>query len=175
MQLFGRLNIYICNVIPYLLPDVKLQIKLTKGRRGLYLMDTKADSTTKFQCPVSYRIVNRIRPNSAYLIAHNATLAKGGLARYNMTSVKLKTFTYSAGPKSLSMDNAVLRQLPKRLLFTMLKNNDFLGSLETNTYYFQHFNLSRFTLFYNGKPIPSEGLAMNMAREKTSVLAYNTL
>ena len=84
-----------------------------------------------------------------------------------MTRVELKAFTYSAGPKSFSIDNAVFTQLPKRLLFTMLKNNDFLGSLETNTYYFQHFNLSRFTLFYNGKPISSEGLAMNMVQEKT--------
>ena len=133
MQLFGRLNSDICNIIPYLPPDVKLQIKLTKGRRGLYLMDTKADSTTKFQCPVSYRIVNRIRPNSAYLIAHNATLAKGDPARYNTTSVALKKFTYSAGPISLSIDNAVLRQLPKGLLFNMFKNNDFLRSVCTNT------------------------------------------
>ena len=167
MQLFGRLISDICNVIPYLLPDVKLQIELTKGRRGFHLMDTKADSTTKFQFPVSYLIVNRIRPNSAYLIAHNATLAKGDPVRYNTTSVALKNFTYSAGPISLSIDNAVIRQLPKGLLFTMFKNNDFLRSLFTNTYYFQHFNLSRFTLFYNGKPNPSEGLAMNMVKEKT--------
>jgi hypothetical protein len=44
-----------------------------------------------------------------------------------------------------------------------------------NPYYFRHFNLTHFKLFYNGKPIPSEGLAMNMAQEKTLVLAYNTL
>jgi len=49
----------------------------------------------------------------------------------------------------------------------MFKNNDFLGSLVTNNYYFQHFNISRFTLFYNGKPIRSEGLAMNMVQEET--------
>ena len=92
-----------------------------------------------------------------------------------MTRFELKTFSYSAGPKSLSIDNAVFGQLPKRLLFTMIKNKDFLCSLDTNSYYFQHFNLSHFTMFYNGKPIPSEVLAKNMAEEKTSSLAYNTL
>jgi len=65
-----------------------------------------------------------------------------------MTRVELRTFTYFVVPKSLSIDNAVLGQLPKRLIFTMIKNKDFLGSLDTNTYYFQHFNLSHFTLFY---------------------------
>ena len=96
-------------------------------------MNTKADSTGKFQFLDAYLIVNRIRANPVYLIAHNTTVAKGGLARYNMTRVELKAFTYSAGPKSLSIDNAVLGQLPKLLLFTMIKNKDFLGSLDTLT------------------------------------------
>jgi len=59
-------------------------------------MNTKADSTSKFQFLVAYLIFNRIRPNPDPLIAHNATLAKGDLARYNMMRVELKTFTYSA-------------------------------------------------------------------------------
>ena len=99
-----------------------------------------------------------MRPNPAYLIAHDTSLPKGCLARYNLARVELKTFTYSAGQKSLSIDNAVLGQLPKRILFTMIKNKDFLCSLDTNSYYFRHFDLSRFTLFYNGKPITSKGL-----------------
>ena len=48
-------------------------------------MSTKADSTNKFQFLGEYLIVNRIRPNPSYVIAHNTTLAKGGLARYNVT------------------------------------------------------------------------------------------
>jgi len=175
VQLIGRLHSDICNVVPYLLPGVKLQIKLTKGKRAFYLMSTKADSTTKFQFHEAYLIVNRIRPNPSYLIAHNTALAKGALARYNLTRVELKTFTFSPGPKSLSVDNAVLGQLPKRLLFTMIKNKDFTGSLDSNPFYFNHFNLNHFTLYYNGKPIPSEGLPLDMSHEKTSVLAYNTL
>jgi len=75
----------------------------------------------------------------------------------------------------LSIDNAVLGQLPKRLLFTMIKNNVFLVSLYTNTLYFRHFDLSHFTLFYNGNPIPIEGLPMYMDHDKRYILAYNTL
>jgi hypothetical protein len=75
----------------------------------------------------------------------------------------------------LSTDNAVIGQLSKRPLYTVINKKDFLGSLDTNPYYFRHYDLSHFTLFYNGKPIHSEGLPMNMDHEKTSVLAYNTL
>jgi hypothetical protein len=76
VQLLGRLHSDICHVIPCLIPDVKLQIKLTKGKRALYLMNTKADSTTKFQLLEAYLILNRIWQNPAYLIAHNATRLK---------------------------------------------------------------------------------------------------
>ena len=49
VQLFGRLHGDIFNVIPYLLPGVRLQIKLTNAKRAVYLMNTKNDCTTKFQ------------------------------------------------------------------------------------------------------------------------------
>ena len=57
----------------------------------------------------------------------------------------------------------------------MIKNKDFTCSLDGNPFYFNHFNLNHFTLYYNGRQIPSEGLALDMSHEKTSVLAYNTL
>ena len=60
VQLIGRLNSDICNVVPYLLPGVNLQIKLTKRKRSLYLMSTKADSITKFNFNEAYLIVNPI-------------------------------------------------------------------------------------------------------------------
>ena len=48
VQLFGRLHSDICNVVPYLLPVVMLQKKLTNGKRPFYLMSSKVDSTTTF-------------------------------------------------------------------------------------------------------------------------------
>ena len=94
VQLIGRLRCDICIVVPYLLPGVKLQIKLSKCRRPFYLMSTKAVSTTKFQFLEAYLIVNRIRLNPYYLISNNTTLSKGGLARYNLRRVELKTFIF---------------------------------------------------------------------------------
>jgi len=89
-------------------------------------------------------------------LAHTATLNTGALARYNMTRVELKTFTFSVGSKSLSIDNAVLGTVPKLLLFTMVKNADFISTLDTNPYKFQHY-ISDFSLFVNGKQYPQRG------------------
>jgi hypothetical protein len=62
-----------------------------------------------------------------------------------MTRVDLKTFKFSAWSKSQSIDNAVLGPLPKRLLFSMIKNSDFNGSVDTNPYKFRHY-ISEFLL-----------------------------
>ena len=102
-------------------------------------------------------------------------LAKGVLARYNLTRVELKTFTFSSGAQSLSIDNAVFGPVLKRLFFTMVNNTDFLGSLNTNTYHFSHYNLSSFALNVKGKQIRGEGLSLYMDHEKTCVMAYRRL
>ena len=64
-------------------------------------MSTKTDSTTKFQFLEACLIVNPIRPNPTYLRTHNTTLAKGGFASYNPTRIELKSFIFSAEPKSM--------------------------------------------------------------------------
>jgi hypothetical protein len=118
--------------------------------------DTASKTTFKFL--EAKLLVNRIRPQPRQLIAHNTTLSKGWLARYNTTRVELKTFTFASGTQSLSIDNAIIGQLPKRILSTMVKNSDFLGTVESNPYRFSHYNLSNFAMYVNGKQIRSEGL-----------------
>jgi len=65
--------------------------------------------------------------------------------------------------------------LPKRLIFTMVKNTDFLGSRNSNPYNLRHYDLTNFTMYVNGRQIPSESLSLNMGNEKTSVRKYATL
>jgi len=175
VELYGRIHSDICNVGRNLITGVQLQIKFSKARPSFYLMNKDAESKTVFKYIDAYLLVNRVKPNPKVLLAHNEILAKGALARYNLTRVELKTFTFSSGAQSLSIDNAVLGPVPKRLLFTMVKNTDFLGSLNTNPFYFRHYDLRSFTLNVNGKQIPAEGLTLNTDHEKTSVMAYRTL
>ena len=122
VQLYGRLHSDICNVPQYLIPGVRLQIKLTKARPSFYLMNKTADSKVTFKFLDAKLFVKRIRVDPNLLSAQNTTLEKGGIARYNLTRVELKTFAFPAGLTSLSMDNAVLGPIPKRLLFTLVKS-----------------------------------------------------
>jgi hypothetical protein len=137
-------------------------------------MNATADSKTTFKFLDAKLFVKRIRPHPDLLSAHNDTLTDGAIARYNLTRVELKSFTFAPGSNSLSINNLVLGPITKRILFTMVKNTDILGSMATNPFDFHHYDLDSFVLYVNGKH-PSEGLSLGMDHEKTSVMGYRTL
>ena len=47
--------------------------------------------------------------------------------------------------------------------------------MDTNPYKFRHYDISEFSLYVNGRRVPSEGLSLDMDHEKTSVMGYRTL
>jgi hypothetical protein len=69
----------------------------------------------------------------------------------------------------------VLGALLKRLIFTIVKNTELLGSRNSNPYNLRHYNLTNFTMYGNGRQIPRESLSLNMGHEKTSVKGCATL
>ena len=66
-------------------------------------------------------------------------------------------------------------RIPKRLLFTMIANNDFFSTINTNPYKFKHFGLRAFVMYVNGREIPSESLSIDPGHGKTTVMGYKTL
>jgi hypothetical protein len=148
--------------------------RLTKGRREFYLMAKYADSKVTFKILDARLLVRHIEPNDTILVAHNTTLSAGGLAKYHLSRIEVKTSTFASGSQSRSIDNAVLGTLPKRTLFTLVKNSDILASLDKNPYNFRHYSIRDFVLYVNGTQIPSEGLRIYTGHEITTVMGYRT-
>jgi hypothetical protein len=121
--------------------NIPLILRLTRARREFYLMANDPDSKVSFQIQEAQLLVRHIKPNPAILHAHNTTLEGGGIAKYHVTTVDVKTSTFASSSTSLSIDNAVLGTLPKRLLFTLVKNKEYLGTLDSNPYNCRHYGL----------------------------------
>jgi len=56
----------------------------------------------------------------------------------------------------------------------MVKNANYIGSMDTNPYKFRYYNISDFSLLVNGEQFPNEGLSLGMDQGKTSVMGYWT-
>jgi len=110
--MYGRLHSDICNVPLFLLNGVKIQIKLTKAKKAFYLLSNRADTKATFKFQEVLLYVKRIRPAPSILASHNEALLAGYPVRYNFTRVELKTFTFSGGSQSLTINNAVLGSYP---------------------------------------------------------------
>ena len=174
VELYGKIHADIFNVSTLLIPGVQIQVKLDKAKPDFYLLSHKADAKAIFKFTDAALFVRHVKPNPSIFIAHSRALQKVN-ARYDVTKVALKTFTFSAGSKSLSIDNAVLGTIPKRLLFAMVKNTDITGSVNSNPFYLRHLKITSFVLYVNGQQIPSGGLNIDTNNEKTTTLAYQTL
>jgi len=152
--MYGRLHADICNVPKLIVNGVKMQIKLTKAKPAFYLLSNKENSKVYFKVLLALLYVKRIRPSADIITAHYKNLLEGYPVRYNLTRIELKTFTFTAGSQSLSMNNAVLGRLPKRLIITIVKNTYFLGSMTSNPFNFRHYDLTHFAMYITGKQVP---------------------
>jgi hypothetical protein len=85
------------NVPCFLLPGVRMQMKLTKAKPSFYLMNTDPAHSTVFKFLDAKLYVKRVRAKPALLLAHNETLKHGALSPYNLR-FELKAFRFSRGP-----------------------------------------------------------------------------
>jgi len=85
-----------------------MQIKLTKLKPSFYLMKKDAETRTVFKFLETQLLINRVTPSPSFMSARNKALGKGAHARYNLTRVELKSFTFSSGAQSLSIDNGTI-------------------------------------------------------------------
>ena len=106
----------LCNVPLFLLNGVFIQSKLTKAKKPFYLLSNRGDTKATFKFQEVLLYLKRIRPVPSIFASHNEALLAGYPTRYNFTRVELKTLTFSDGSQSLTINNAVLGVLPKRLL-----------------------------------------------------------
>jgi hypothetical protein len=110
-EIYGRVHGDLFNVPRLLLPGVQLRIKFTKSKSTFYVMSTVAFTEATFILVDATLHVRHVKPSPTILPAHAKALEKVN-AQYDMTRVALKTFTFEAGSKSVSINNAVLETLP---------------------------------------------------------------
>ena len=69
------------------------------------------------------------------------------------SGVEAKTFTISSGTRSKIEDHLLTCQLPKRVFIGLVTNEALNGTLETNPFFFQHFNLSKMDVTCDGHSV----------------------
>ena len=82
----------------------------------------------------------------------NRTIAHHN-AKFPIRRVEIKTFTISSGTRSKIEDHLLAGLLPKRVFIGLVLNEAFNGTLHTNPFFFQHFNLSKMDVTCDGHSV----------------------
>jgi hypothetical protein len=96
IELVGLLHADICNASTLIISGFTVNVLVTRTCREFYLIAHDPDSKVSFKILEARMLVSHIEPNPSILHAHNTTLEAGGVAKYDLTRVVVKTFTFEA-------------------------------------------------------------------------------
>lgn len=160
IDMIGRLHCDIFHQERYLLNGVDVKIRLIPSKNAFNLM-SPADM---FKSVISHAslFVRKVRLNPAVTLSHAKALERG-TAKYPLKRVVVKTFSIPTGNVSVVQDNLFLSQTPNRLVIGLVDSEAFNGQNPRNPFNFQTFGLSFFSLYLDGKQVPSKPLQPNFA------------
>ena len=171
VELYGKLHVDVFNQTQLLMDRVDIGIRLMLSNPAFYLMETE-EAIMKILDATLY--VQHFDINPSILLAHSKML-EGQNARYHYKRSELKSFTVPSGGRTLSIDNAIVGRIPNTIIFTMVDNDSYAGSIAKNPFKLSHYTLENFSLFVNGVQIPSEGLECSFHGKMYWARAYDTL
>ena len=134
----------------FLLNGVELKIKLTRSNDEFYLWGPAGTPKVKLVIKQASLVIRHFNISPKFLLGHDAGLRTGN-AKYFYRRAEIKPFTISANQQSHTLNNISNGVIPTFLLFTMVPNANFVGTVTTNPFHFVHNDLSYFALYVKDK------------------------
>ncbi|XP_072766276.1 uncharacterized protein F54H12.2-like [Anoplolepis gracilipes] len=157
----------------FLINSVEVHLRLVRSKDAFCLMES--NSISKIRILDASLLVRRAKISAGMLLAHARMLSKV-TAKYPLTRVEVKTFMIHSEVVGETIDNAILGQLPKRIIVSFVNNKAFNGDRKLNPFNFKNWGINFFSLYVDGMQIPSKPLQPIFSVEKPLyVEAYQTL
>jgi len=97
------------------------------------------------------------------------------IAKYPPKRVEVKTFMIHAGVVGKSIDNAILGQLPKRIIVGFIDNKAFNSDRKLNPFNFKNYGINFFSLYSDCMQILNRPIQSNFSKdEPLYVEAYHS-
>lgn len=176
VELMGRIHGDLLNQPKFLINGVDLRIIFTLEKPEFYVMSAEEANTACMEIQEATLYMNHVTINPNILVAHQAVLSRQN-AVYPYKRVEVKSYTVSPGSLTMSIDNAVVGQLPNLMIIGIVENTAYSGSRKLNPFHFQHFNMNQFHLVVNGVQVPSQAIDFDFSNKDApiSMRGYETL
>ena len=158
-----KLRIDLANIDQFLQPGVQLRFEIERNSDAFALLsDVGDDATFEFEMKDSTIEFDKMIPTPEYLNHFEKNILQEPLI-YSYDKSQIHYFPYSANVNDLSIYSMFhTDKLPSYLVFGLVDNDAFDGSVSKNPYNFKHFDLKEFYLLVNGISVPTQPVKLNI-------------
>ena len=172
VELCGRIHSDIFNINKYLLNNVNISLELFKNDQKIYFVGKDSD---KYELIIesAHLKVRRVTIAPSVMLAHAMVLEKN-TAKYPIKRVLVHGYPYEFASTRFEKSLHV-GVMPTRVLVGLIYTESVSGSISTNPFKFDHFNIKSIMLKAASASVPYS-TELNFDFEKKRYLeAYNTL
>ena len=157
-----KLRIDLANIDQLLQPGTQLRFEIERNSDPFVLLsDVGNDTTFSFDIKDTSIEFDKLTPSESYSTHFESSVSKSPVV-YSYDKSNIYTFNYSANVNDLSVHQLFhTDKLPSYLIFGMVDDSSFMGSVGKNPYNFKHFDVSEFYLLVNGKSYPSQPVKLD--------------
>ena len=158
-----KLRIDLANIDQFLQPGVQLRFEIERNSDAFALLsDVGDDATFEFELKDSTIEFDKMIPTPDYLNHFEKNILQEPLI-YSYDKSQIHYFPYPANVNDLSIYSMFhTDKLPSYLVFGLVDNDAFDGSVSKNPYNFKHFDLKEFYLLVNGNSVPTQPVKMDI-------------
>jgi len=146
------------------LPQCDVEVSIIKNSNPQFYIMHDPSATMDFIITDAVLHVRKTTTTDEYRNGVEKTLAEKIPLELILGDPRIFTKSISAGDTYLNIDYLTFGNLPRRLVLAMVETTAFNGQSDMNPYRFQHFNVSKVSLFKNGLPYPTQPVAVNFKR-----------
>ena len=159
-----KLRIDLANIDKLLQPGVQLRFEIEKNSDNFVLLSDCGDEEAfTFEIKDSSIEFDKLTPTDNYL-KHFEEGVKGKNNVYSYDRCQLLEYNYPSGLNDLSIYSLFHSdKLPSYLIFALLKDENYLGKLGKNPYFFEPFDLKEFYLLVNGVSYPTQPVKLDIS------------
>ena len=169
-DLIGKLHLDLSYSDLYLLNGVDVRLRFVRSKDQFVLNACAVDDDQPIH-PYKVKIIHaglfvkKLKINPQISLSHAKVLANGGLAKYHIKRVVLKTFSAATGSMNINLDSTFANQIPSRVVVALCDSDAFNGSYGKSAFEFKHYNISSLAFHVDGVQVPSKSFTPNFAKK----------
>ena len=159
-----KLRIDLANIDQYLQPGVQMRFDIERNSDSFTLLSDVGDETSfEFDIKDTTIEFDKLIPTLEYQKHFESQVGKNMLI-YNYDRCQIQTYNFSSGINDLSISSLFHSdKLPSYLVFGMVSDDAFNGTVAKNPFRFQPFDLKETYLLVNGVSVPTQPIKMDVS------------